>query len=156
MALNITLPKEYGFVLLSAATTTLLGSWLAFRIPPFRTAARIKLPQHYAEQSQLDSASDPAHKQALYLYNCAQRAHGNFVEHQPSVVVAMLIAGLRFPLVSAGLGAAWSASRVLYSVGYTDAKQTGGKGRYRGIVFIPLQSVLFLMAMWVGGEFALR
>lgn len=147
----------YSYVLLSASATTLLGTWLAFRVTPYRGAARIRLPQIFAEQTQITAAAaDPARQKAMYLYNCAQRAHGNFVEHHPSVVLAMLIAGLKFPVTAAGLGAAWSVTRMLYAVGYTDEKKDGGSGRYLGIGFIPVQSVLFLMAVWVGGQFALQ
>ena len=71
-------------------------------------------------------------------------------------MLALLIAGLRFPVTAAGLGTTWSAMRVAYALGYTDETKEGGKGRYVGIGFIPLQSVLFLMAVWVGAEFALQ
>ncbi|KAF2228904.1 membrane-associated proteins in eicosanoid and glutathione metabolism [Viridothelium virens] len=152
---TITVPKDYGYVLLSAALTPLLASWLSFRVPPYRSRAKVAMPQVYAEHSQI-AAAEPAQQKAMYLYNCAQRAHGNFVENQPSLLISLLIAGLRWPLVSAGLGAAWSVSRVLYSVGYTDETKERGSGRYVGLWWIPVQSVLFLMAAWVGGEFALQ
>ncbi|KAL9097504.1 MAG: hypothetical protein Q9165_000400 [Trypethelium subeluteriae] len=151
---TITVPKDYGYVLLSAALTPLLSSWLGFRIPLYRKSAQVAMPQLYAEHSQI-AAAPPAQQKAMYVYNCAQRAHANFVENQPSLLISLLIAGLRWPLVSAGLGVAWSVSRVLYSLGYTDETKERGRGRYVGIWWIPVQSVLFLMAVWVGGEFVL-
>ncbi|KAI9711978.1 MAG: hypothetical protein M1820_001686 [Bogoriella megaspora] len=156
MSMSITVPKEYGYVLLTAASTTVVASWIGFRVGIFRKATRIiKYPQRYAEQSQIAEAS-PEQKQRLYQYNCAQRAHGNFVEWHPSVVIAMMIGGLKFPVLSAGLGAAWTFSRFLYTVGYTNASKPNGKGRQIGLVFIPLQSVLFLVACYAGVQFVLQ
>lgn len=42
----------------------------------FRKAAGIKYPKACADSGDL-SAADPEKKKAMYLFNCAQRAHGN-------------------------------------------------------------------------------
>jgi glutathione S-transferase len=88
-----------------------------------RKAAKVPYPAAYAVESRTDEAAN--------RFNCAQRAHANFIENQPTAVTALLLAGLRFPLAAAALGAGWSALRYLYMTGYS--KGGNGKGRYRGI-----------------------
>jgi len=66
---------------------------------------------------------------AKYVFNCAQRAHANFLEHQPQFLIPLLISGLRYPVASAVLGLAWCVARVMYAVGYVTGKAEGGKGR---------------------------
>jgi glutathione S-transferase len=62
----------------------------------------------------------------------------------------MLIAGVRYPLWSAGLGAFWMVSRVIYAVGYTDKNKTKGQGRLYGSGFWFAQLGLFGLAGWTG------
>lgn len=70
-----------------------------------------------------------------YRFNCAQRAHANYSENHTSVLASLLIAGVGFPRVAAGLGATWVVGRYLYMTGYSNlAHGRGGKGRYRGMV----------------------
>jgi glutathione S-transferase len=76
--LTLTFPKEYGYVLLTAASTFFLSFWHGARIGFFRKAAGIVYPQHYAEKADLSAAS-AEQKKAMYLYNCAQRAHGMYM-----------------------------------------------------------------------------
>jgi glutathione S-transferase len=119
----------------------------------FRQAAKVPYPNAYASDHSvaLAEADDPDRAKHLHLFNCAQRAHANYLEQQPSFLVALLIAGLRFPVVSAVLGAVWCVTRVLYARGYTRADKERGKGRLVGIWFWPVQLVLIGMAMWTGG-----
>ena len=62
--------------------------------------------------------------------SAAQRAHANFTENLLPALGALLISGLRFPTVAAGLGAGWAVSRVVYAAGYTSS---GPKGRTRHV-----------------------
>lgn len=57
----------------------------------------------------------------------AQRAHANFTENLPTFLSALFISGLKYPVLSASVGAAWAVSRVLYARGYT---KNGPNGRY--------------------------
>lgn len=41
----------------------------------FRKPAGIVYPQAYADKSDMNAAS-PEQKKSMYLFNCAQRAHG--------------------------------------------------------------------------------
>ncbi|KAL2255041.1 hypothetical protein VTK26DRAFT_4270 [Humicola hyalothermophila] len=62
----------------------------------------------------------------------AQRAQTNFTENHPSLLGSLLIAGLKYPVYAATLGAVWTISRVVYAYGYSTK---GPQGRIRG--FIP-------------------
>ncbi|KAK5118331.1 hypothetical protein LTR62_002844 [Meristemomyces frigidus] len=161
-------PKEFGWVVVATASTCFLGLWHGVRIGSFRKAAGVPYPKVYAESTELASA-EPEQKKKMYLFNCAQRAHvamthkfswsrqlltqllqQNYLENHPSVMITMLIAGLRYPLWSAGLGLFWMVSRVIYAVGYTRADKTKGEGRLYGSGFWLAQLGLFGLAGWTG------
>lgn len=91
----------------------------------------------------------------MYLFNCAQRSHTNFLENQPSVIAALLIAGINYPLSSAALGLGWVVSRVLYAVGYTSPSHERGKGRAKGLAFFIFQYLLFGLAGWTSVQMIL-
>lgn len=98
-----------------------------------RKAAGVPYPYHYASKEQVDAADSDSLRGRLHRFNCAQRAHGNFQENHTSVLSMIMVAGLRYPLAAAGLGAWWSLNRVLFALGYMDASKKDGAGRYRGI-----------------------
>ncbi|THW40327.1 hypothetical protein D6C77_03388 [Aureobasidium pullulans] len=73
----LTIAPEYGYVVLTAVGTCFLGTWHGMRCSSFRKAAGLGYPTPYADSAQLSAASaEDKHK--LYLFNCAQRAHGCF------------------------------------------------------------------------------
>jgi glutathione S-transferase len=91
------------------------------------------------------------HTCTAYLFNCAQRAHANFTENHPSATAAMLIAGLRYPLPAAIMGAGWTLSRALYLAGYVrPAWGEAGTGRYKGVMFWLFQAGLIGLAAATG------
>ncbi|PNS17451.1 Microsomal glutathione S-transferase 3 [Sphaceloma murrayae] len=155
MATTLTIAPEYGYVLLTASLTTLNAFWHGGRISAFRKAAGLSYPTPYADSAHLSAAStDPSKKQALYLFNCAQRAHGNFLENQTTLLTTMLVSGVQYPLVAAGLGLVWNLGRVVYAVGYTRADQSNGKGRLVGSFFWFAQLGLIGLTGWTGGKIA--
>lgn len=97
------------YVLLAATSTFLLNSLHSINTGSYRRAAGVEYPAAYAPPSRTDKAA--------MCFNSAQRAHANYIENQPTVVPAILIAGTRFPLTTAGLGFAWVLSRWLYMTG---------------------------------------
>jgi glutathione S-transferase len=106
--------------------------WLGARIGPFRRAAKVPHPITYASAETIANAPSAAEKRALYLFNCAQRAHHNVLENHPTVLTAMLISGLKYPTIAAAAGALWIVGRVFYAFGYTNPKEknVNGKGRF--------------------------
>ena len=81
-----------------------VGSWLGIRVTSLRRAAGIPYPYEYASMEQVNSAKSPAEAAAMDKFNCGQRAHQNFNENQATAMVAMLIAGLKYPVAAALLG----------------------------------------------------
>jgi len=130
---TIVIPKEYGYVLFVTATSYIVCVWHGLRVGGFRKPAGIAYPNAYASAEAI-AAATPDKKQALYLFNCAQRAHQNFLENYPIALTGMLLSGLRYPVAAAATGALWTVSRLFYAVGYTDKTKQEGKGRYSGRV----------------------
>ncbi|KAL2047205.1 hypothetical protein N7G274_001224 [Stereocaulon virgatum] len=127
-SLTVTIPREYGYVLLAATLSTLVGTYQSINVGTHRRAAKVPYPNAYASAAEAKESKDK------YLFNCAQRAHGNFLEHQPQFLVGLLVGGVRYPVISASLGVAWCVSRVLYTWGYCRADKTDGSGRLVGAV----------------------
>lgn len=94
--------------------------------------------------------TDPEQEKASYLFNCAQRAHHNYLENQPTVVPALLIAGLKYPIASSVLGAAWCINRWVYAVGYTRHDKERGRGRVVGLGWMVAQVALMGLSAWTG------
>ncbi|KAF1809176.1 membrane-associated proteins in eicosanoid and glutathione metabolism [Eremomyces bilateralis CBS 781.70] len=145
MPLTITIPQEYGYVLLCSTATFILSNWHAMRVGSFRKSAQIPFPNHFATPEQIAAASGDR-KEAMHIFNCAQRAHYNFLENYVSFLPALLIAGLKFPVSAAITGAVWSVFRIVYAVGYTKKNTPNGKGRIAGLYFWPTQLVLYGLA----------
>jgi glutathione S-transferase len=116
--------------------------WHGVRVGGFRRAAKIPYPNCYASPEQIES-SDADLSKARYLFNCAQRAHANFIENYTAALASWMVAGVQYPLTAAGLGAAWCVFRILYARGYTRADKEKGNGRYAGSGFFLAQLGLF-------------
>ncbi|KAL7930565.1 hypothetical protein V8C35DRAFT_312331 [Trichoderma chlorosporum] len=127
MAITLTLPDAYGFVLAAATSTFFVNALHMARTGKLRKASKVAYPNAYASNEQAEK--DPA----AYQFNCAQRAHANYTENHASALGALLIAGLQFPVASAVLGATWALGRTLYLYGYTSS--SGPKGRTFGAYF---------------------
>ncbi|RDW65344.1 hypothetical protein BP5796_10036 [Coleophoma crateriformis] len=137
------LPAEYGYVVLAATSTFFLNTAHSANTGIRRKAANVDYPAAYAPES---NKSPEAQR-----FNCAQRAHANYIENQVSFVPALLIAGTKFPLTSAVMGLCWNVSRYTYMVGYSTGGE-GGKGRYKmgGLYFWLFQFGLMGMAAYTG------
>ncbi|CAE6440743.1 unnamed protein product [Rhizoctonia solani] len=83
-----------------------------------------------------------------------RRAHQNTLEWLPHVLFFTTFLGLRRPVLAASLGGLWSASRVLYTIGYTtgDPKKRNTRGGIFGSV---AYMGLLLGATYAGVELAL-
>ncbi|KAI9723563.1 MAG: hypothetical protein M1828_004159 [Chrysothrix sp. TS-e1954] len=161
---SVTIPKDYGYVLLTAASTFALSIWHGNRTSSFRKAAEVPYPfpyyyppsgdyKAYLNNPDYKTDVDDPKRFERYLWNCAQRAHANFDEHHTNLLGSLLIAGLGYPRTAAALGVAWAGSRVAYAVGYTRKDRTGGKGRMAGAGFWLAEAVLVVMAGKVGFDF---
>ncbi|MCJ1342082.1 hypothetical protein MMC31_000262 [Peltigera leucophlebia] len=138
------LPPSHSYVIATAAFSTFVNNWLVLRVGTFRKAAKVPYPNCYATDDEAKA------DKAKYLFNCAQRAHANFLEHQPTFLTSLLISGLSYPTVSAGLGVTWSVARVLYAIGYTNPNKQAGRGRMIGSFFWLAELALQLTAGFTG------
>jgi len=143
----IEVPKQYGAVLFIVSCIGFLSAFQIGKVSAARKLAKITYPQYYAELSQ--TKSDPlAHK-----FNCAQRAHGNTLELQITIIPFILITGLKWPLLSSGLGLIWIAGRFVYTIGYL----TGDPAkRSRGHFGTLANGILFLTSLYVSAEMAYK
>ena len=64
--------------------------------------------------------------------------------------MAMLMAGVEYPLSTTALGAGWLLGRMIYAIGYTRKDRSDGKGRLAGSFFWLFQFGLFGLAGWTG------
>ena len=102
-------------------------------------------PHAYATAEQMSS------DKAAYLFQCAQRSHVTYLEHQPLVLTTLLISGLKFPLLASGSALIWCAGRIIYARGYVDPAKEQGKGRLRGTFgYLGELSLLALSALTAG------
>lgn len=120
----VTLPSDYGYVLLAATTTFFVNTYHVSLTTKARKKSGLKYPVAYASKELADK--DPN----AYMFNCAQRAHANFTENLTPFLGALLVTGLRYPILAACLGGGWTLSRIVYAAGYTSS--SGPKGRTVG------------------------
>lgn len=71
------------------------------------------------------------------------------LENHASAAMAMLMAGVEYPLTTTALGAGWLLGRMVYALGYTRKDRSDGKGRLAGSFFWLFQFGLFGLAGWV-------
>jgi len=126
MVLHLSLPDQYGYVLLAATLSTTIPIYHALQVGSHRKLSGIRPPTLYA------TTSEAAQSMEKYLYNCAQRAHANFTENHTSFLATLLIAGLQYPLLSSAFGLMWSLARVMYAWGYV-RPIPDGQGRMVGM-----------------------
>ncbi|BFZ58774.1 hypothetical protein PYCC9005_005839 [Savitreella phatthalungensis] len=141
-ALGLTNPA-YGWVLTTAVGAVLVNQWHSTYVFSWRKASGVKYPATYASDGQIESQKElPLEKQLYLRFNCAQRAHANYMETLPQFLVLLLIGGLGFPEYASVAGAIWLAGRVTYAVGYAKGEP---KKRYNGMFFfIGLISLLVM------------
>lgn len=145
MATLITVSPDYGYVILAACSTFVLATVHGFNVGKYRKAAKQPYPICYASNEEAKT------NEAAYLFNCAQRAHANFQENQPSALVSLLIAGIQYPKSAAVLGFAWTIGRYLYMIGYTNPAKKAGSGRYLGApLYYPAMVGLLGLSIWTG------
>ncbi|KAG1902732.1 uncharacterized protein F5891DRAFT_1143277 [Suillus fuscotomentosus] len=113
MSSSIAFPSSFGYVAAGLVSTAWVLGWQALVVGGHRKKSGIKYPQLYAEKAEADAS-----KEAL-LFNCAQRAHQNTIEHMPIIIVTTLTTSMRHPVLAGYACGLWALSRVLYTLGYT-------------------------------------
>ncbi|KAL2808830.1 hypothetical protein BJX63DRAFT_407962 [Aspergillus granulosus] len=135
---TITVPEGYGqAIAVSLGVIPVLGFIHGVVVGSFRKPAGVPYPHSYATVEQCKS------NPKAYKFNCAQRAHSNFLENAPQTMLSILVAGLKYPQLATALGAAWVFFRILFLHGYVYTDKPQGKGRYNGGLFWFAQAALW-------------
>lgn len=113
MSSSIVLPPSFGYVAAGLVSTVWVLGWQMLVVGKHRKRSGIKYPQLYAEKAEAEASKD------AFLFNCAQRAHQNTIEHMPIVVVTTLVTSMKNPVFAGYACGLWALSRVLYTLGYT-------------------------------------
>ncbi|KAJ0415588.1 hypothetical protein BJY00DRAFT_254261 [Aspergillus carlsbadensis] len=135
---TITVPEGYGqAIAVALGVIPVLGFIHGTVVGNLRKAAGVPYPHSYATVEQTKS-NPKAHQ-----FNCAQRAHSNFLENAPQTMLSILVAGLKYPQLATALGGAWVIFRILFLHGYVYTNKPHGKGRYNGGLFWFAQAALW-------------
>ncbi|PLB47094.1 glutathione S-transferase [Aspergillus steynii IBT 23096] len=138
MVTTLTVPDNYGAVIAVAlGAIPVMGFVHGNVVTSLRKHAKVPYPHNYATVEQCKE--NPKAEQ----FNCAQRAHSNFLENATQAMFFTLAAGLKYPQLATGLGAAWTFFRALFLYGYVYSGKPQGKGRYIGSWFWPVQGILW-------------
>ena len=83
--------------------------------------------------------SDKISYKEWFLFNVGQRIHYHYLESVTSVVVWLLIAGLKYTWVAVAFGAAYIIGRIIFHIGY---RIKGPKGRSIGFLVCMISAVV--------------
>lgn len=136
MSTILTIPKDYGYVLLAVAGIGIQCFLSGFSIGMARRKAfpedfmkenfgeihRTEIGEEVRYMGFPDTGSGRYSEKLDYTrwfnFCCAQRAHGNFVEQIGIVVPLLLISGVFFPLITACIGFCYFLTRLYYLYTY--------------------------------------
>ncbi|KAJ4960723.1 hypothetical protein NE237_020633 [Protea cynaroides] len=124
------LPKEYGYVVLVFVLYSFFNGWMGFQVGKARKKYNVPYPTLYALESENKEAK---------LFNCVQRGHQNSIEYMPVFFVLLLLGGLLYPVISAGLGLVYIVGRYFYFSGYASGDPKNRKrGEFNGFALLGL------------------
>ncbi|KAJ5287004.1 hypothetical protein N7478_002690 [Penicillium angulare] len=135
---TITLPENYGAVIgVALGAIPVLGFIHGFVTGGLRKEAKVPYPHSYAS---IEQCKENAKAEK---FNCAQRAHTNFLENASQTMLFTLVAGLKYPELAAGISGLWVVFRSLFLYGYVYSGKPQGKGRMMGGFFWLAQGALW-------------
>ncbi|OOF92398.1 hypothetical protein ASPCADRAFT_210263 [Aspergillus carbonarius ITEM 5010] len=136
--LTLTVPENYGAVIAVAlGAIPVLGFIHGSIVTRLRKGAEVPYPHCYATVEQCKA--NPKAEQ----FNCAQRAHANFLENSSQTMLFILAAGLKYPQLATGLGSLWVLGRSLFLYGYVYSGKPRGRGRIYGGFYLFVQGALW-------------
>jgi len=108
----ISLTPEHGYAIGSALISGIVLFVIGGRVGGLRKELGVPAPYLYADQAVASKDKN------AFRFNCAQRGHQNLLESYPFVLTTLAVSAIHFPLVSAGIGAAWTVGALAFSQGY--------------------------------------
>ncbi|KAJ6134426.1 hypothetical protein N7523_000748 [Penicillium sp. IBT 18751x] len=143
----ITIPSNYGGVIAVAlGVIPVLGFVHGMITGSFRKEAKVPYPHSYAS---IEQCKENAKAEQ---FNCAQRAHSNFLENAPQTMLFTLVAGLKYPQLATGIAGLWVVFRSLFLYGYVYSGKPQGKGRMMGSFFWLAQGALWGLSVFGVGK----
>ncbi|KAG8986449.1 hypothetical protein FRB94_005637 [Tulasnella sp. JGI-2019a] len=139
--MHLVIPDNYTYVLLAASSYALLNAYQSRNVGKARKAAGIKYPQVYATKEEQEA------NPAAYAFNCAQRAHYNTLESSAGMYFGTLVTGLKYPLLAAGMGAAYFVGRIIFTEAYTRVGPHG-RTKYGGFLGGTMPYLFALTTAW--------
>lgn len=124
---SFSLPTEFALVGAVGAATYWVNLFNAGVVSKHRKLSGIKYPNFMADKATAE-ANPAAHK-----FNCAQRAHANFLEGLPTFLFGLIYSGLYYPRVASALGLIELIGRIFYTRGYLSGNPVK---RARGIALL--------------------
>ncbi|TGZ76607.1 membrane-associated proteins in eicosanoid and glutathione metabolism [Ascodesmis nigricans] len=145
MPAPVIIPDDYTYTLIPLLFSGLLNFYHGLLVGRHRKLAKVPYPNAYVPASEANADL------AKYRFNCAQRAHANYIENWPQFASSLVVAGLWYPKAAAVAGGVWAVGRLVYARGYSGSAQIGddGKGRIGlGMVYFLAQLSLWGMSGW--------
>mmetsp|Transcript_649 Transcript_649/g.944 ORF Transcript_649/g.944 Transcript_649/m.944 type:complete len:145 (-) Transcript_649:204-638(-) len=137
---TLEISSDFGYVIIVAGLSWLVNMYNSVLVMKARKKYGVEYPNLYALETN-------KHKKE---FDSTQRGHQNFLENWAPVVIVMILNGLVYPKLSAGLGLTWVVGRVLYSIGYSTK---GPSGRMAGALIAHLGDFpLMLMTFYTGSK----
>ncbi|PGH13428.1 hypothetical protein AJ79_03707 [Helicocarpus griseus UAMH5409] len=144
---SFTVPDNYGNVLaIALGVIPFLSFAHGAVVGVKRKASGINYPHAYATPEQCKQ------NPIAYKFNCAQRAHANFLENMPQTMLYTVVAGLKYPNATAALSATWVVMRILFLYGYVYSDKPNGEGRYYGMLSWFAQAGLWALSAFGMGS----
>jgi len=119
----MSLPNDYGYVIITGIGAGLMVMWKGFRVGKARKQYGVEYPDMYSKESK--------------TFNCIQRAHQNTLENLAQFYFLLTTGGLSCPRLAAAAGWVWIAGRVVYALGYSTGepkKRVNGVFGYLGLL----------------------
>ncbi|GJV33874.1 microsomal glutathione S-transferase 3-like protein [Tanacetum coccineum] len=110
------LPKEYGYVILTIAAYCFFNAYMQINVSKARKKYNVPYPIMYATE---------ADSKDYNIYNCVQRGHQNSLEALPIFFILMVLGGLNRPVTCSVLGVVYIVSRYFYFNGYASGDPKG-------------------------------
>ncbi|KAI0317603.1 hypothetical protein OF83DRAFT_124155 [Amylostereum chailletii] len=130
MSTGVSVPTGFGWVAASLLSTAVVLQWQSVVVAKARKSAAIEYPRLYADKAEMATSN------AAVVFNCKQRAHQNTLEHMPTLLIATLIAAIRYPKLAAAACGTWSLGRILYTIGYSSGVPAKVR-RVLSLAFLP-------------------